>query len=78
MEKSFSSPSSNENEDELVEKHGGKRGSGSSEKALRTTLLAVLFQVSSPVKTDIGRILLDNYLSMVRASAQYTNTSNSS
>lgn len=50
MEKSFSSPSSNKNEDELVEKHGGSERSASSEKALRTTLLAVLFQVSWPVR----------------------------
>ncbi|HLJ33952.1 MAG TPA: hypothetical protein VKU38_09895, partial [Ktedonobacteraceae bacterium] len=49
MGESFSSPS-NENENGPVEKHVASERSASSEKALRTTLLAVLFQVSWPVR----------------------------
>ncbi len=50
MEESFSSSSPGENMEKPVEKQEASGRSASSEKALRTTLLAVLFQVSWPVR----------------------------
>lgn len=50
MEESFSSSSPDGDMEKPVEKQGASGSSASSEKALRTTLLAVLFQVSWPVR----------------------------